>query len=172
MIERFESHQPSIAKTCWVHPTAVVIGQVIVGAESSIWPNVTLRGDEGKILIGSESNIQDGSTVHMTGGISDTLVGNRVTVGHNCILHGCIIEDEVLIGMGSIVMDNVRVGKGSYVGAGTLITAGKVIPPNSLVFGNPMQIKRTTNDRETAWIHYAWQHYVTNSRKYLESSPP
>jgi carbonic anhydrase/acetyltransferase-like protein (isoleucine patch superfamily) len=166
-IEDFEGFSPVISPSAWVHESAVVIGQVEIGDECSIWPNANLRADEGSIQIGAKSNIQDGTTVHMTGGLSVTRVGERVTVGHNCILHGCVIEDDVLIGMGTIVMDNAVVGTGSYIGAGTLITAGKVIPPNSLVFGNPMQIKRATSEKEVLWIQYAWEHYVKNSRKYL-----
>ena len=166
-IEDFDGISPVISSSAWIHKSAAVIGQVEIGEQCSIWPNANLRADEGSIHIGDYSNIQDGSTVHMTGGLSVTKVGARVTVGHNCILHGCIIEDDVLIGMGSIVMDNAVVGAGSYIGAGTLITAGKVIPPKSLVFGNPMQIKRATNEKEAMWIQYAWKHYVENSRKYL-----
>ena len=134
----------------------------------SVWPNVTIRADEGRISVGSDTNIQDGTTIHMTGGMSETHVGARVTVGHNCILHGCVIEDDVLIGMGSIIMDNVRIGKGSFIGAGTLITPGKDIPPGSFVRGNPMQIVRECGDREETWIAYAAQHYVDNMNVYKE----
>lgn len=166
MIQPFDGHHPDIADSAWVHPAAVVIGRVTLGADVSIWPNTTLRGDEGRIAIGAGSNIQDGTTVHMTGGRSETMVGERVTVGHNCILHGCVIEDDVLIGMGSIVLDNARVGRGSYIGAGTLVTGDKVIPPGSLVFGNPMRIVRPCGEREAEWIAYAWKHYVDNARKH------
>jgi gamma-carbonic anhydrase len=169
MIESFESHNPSIDKTAWVHSTAVVIGRVTLGADVSIWPNTTLRGDDANIVIGDHSNIQDGTTVHMTGGVSETIVGRRVTVGHNCILHGCRIEDDVLIGMGSIIMDNVKVGAGSFIGAGTLIPPGKEIPPKSFVRGNPMQIVRDCGPREATWIDYSWQHYVENGRKHASS---
>ena len=166
MIQAHDGARPEIDASAFVHPTAVIIGRVRLGADVSIWPNTTLRGDEGAITIGEGTNIQDGTTLHMTGGLSETVVGRRVTVGHNCILHGCIIEDDVLIGMGSIVMDNARVGAGSYVGAGTLITAGKVIPPGSLAFGNPMRVVRPVNAREREWIAHAWSHYIENARKY------
>ena len=169
-IEDFDGFSPVISSSAWIHESAVVIGRVAIGDACSIWPNANLRADEGSIEIGAHSNIQDGSTVHMTGGLSVTKVGERVTVGHNCILHGCTIEDDVLIGMGTIVMDNAVVGSGSYIGAGTLITAGKVIPPNSLVFGNPMQIKREVNEKEAMWIQYAWKHYVETSGKYAARS--
>lgn len=166
MIEPFDGTHPTLGEGAWVHPAAVVIGRVTLGADVSVWPNATLRGDEGRIVIGDGSNIQDGTTVHMTGGRSETIVGARVTVGHNCILHGCVIEDDVLIGMGAIVLDNARVGRGCYIGAGTLITGDKVIPPGSLVFGNPMRVVRPCGAREAEWIDYAWRHYIDNARKH------
>jgi carbonic anhydrase/acetyltransferase-like protein (isoleucine patch superfamily) len=168
VLETFDGHTPVVDPTAWLHRTAVVIGKVTIGRNCSVWPHATLRGDEGTITIGDDTNIQDGTTVHMTGGESDTVVGSRVTVGHNCILHGCIVEDDVLIGMGTTILDNTVIGRGSYIGAGTLITGGKTIPPGSLVFGNPMRIVRPVNDRETGWIDYAWRHYVEGSRKYAK----
>ncbi len=165
-VEPFDGHHPVIDPSAWVHKSAVIIGQVTLGARCSVWPHATLRGDEGFIRVGDDTNIQDGTTVHMTGGESDTIVGSRVTVGHNCILHGCTVEDDVLIGMGSLVMDGVVVGTGSYVGAGTLITGGKIIPPGSMVFGNPMRIMRAVDAREREWIAYAWKHYVDGAQKY------
>ena len=125
-----------------------------------------MRADEGRIIIGESTNIQDGSTVHMTGGVSDTVVGRRVTIGHMCLLHGCTIEDDVLIGMGSIIMDNAVIGRGSFIGAGTLITPNKVIPPNSFVRGRPFEIVRPCGEREAQWIEYSWAHYVKNSKVY------
>ena len=166
MIPGFDGHEPQVDADAWVHASAVVIGKVELGPDCSIWPNTTIRADEGRVIIGAGSNIQDGTTIHMTGGWSETTVGERVTVGHNCILHGCTIADDVLIGMGTIIMDNVEIGTGSYIGAGTLVTAGKKIPPNSFAYGNPMKIVRETDEREKGWIDYAWRHYVENSKKY------
>ena len=166
MIQSFKEYTPEVHQSAWVHESAVVIGRASLAADVSIWPNVTIRADEGRIVIGEGTNIQDGTTIHMTGGLSETLVGKHVTVGHNCLLHGCIIEVDILIGMGSIIMDNARIGQGSFIGAGTLITPGKVIPPGSFVRGNPMQIVRACGDRESTWIDYAWQHYVENMREY------
>ena len=170
MIEVFDGHKPVLKDSTWVHNSAVVIGKVSLGDDVSIWPNTTLRGDDAEINIGAGSNIQDGTTVHLTGGVSETRVGQRVTVGHNCILHGCTIEDDVLIGMGSIIMDNVTVGRGSFIGAGTLIPPGKTIPPGSFVRGNPMQIVRECGPREETWIDYSWRHYVENARKYADNT--
>ena len=165
-IESHDGNDPEIDPTAFVHRSAVVIGRVRIGADCSIWPQVTLRGDEGEIVIGSGTNIQDGSTVHMTGGLSATYVGERVTIGHNCIILGCRVEDDSLIGMGSLIMDNVVIGRGSYIGAGTLITGGKIIPPGSLVFGNPYRVVRPVSAKETDWIAYAWRHYRDNALKY------
>ena len=165
-VESIEGHTPHIPASAWVHGTAAVIGQVRLGERVSVWPQATLRGDEGVIEVGDDTNIQDGTTVHMTGGLSHTRIGARVTVGHNCIIHGCTIEDDCLIGMGSIIIDNAVIGAGSVIGAGTLVTAGKIIPPGSLVFGRPMQIVRPVNDKERAQIHHGWTHYVERSRVY------
>ena len=166
--ESFDGIWPTIDPTAWVHSRATVIGDVTLGAEVSIWPNATLRGDEGRIIIGPGSNIQDGSTVHLTGGMSETMVGARVTVGHNVILHGCIVEDDCLIGMGAVLLDNARIGAGSFIGAGTLIPPGKIIPPGSFVVGNPFRIIRPCGPREAEWIAHGCQHYIEQARKYRE----
>lgn len=166
IIQPYDGEWPAIAASAYVHPAAVIIGRVTLGEQVSVWPNATLRGDENRIVIGDESNIQDGTTVHTTGGWSETVVGRRVTVGHNCILHGCRIADDCLIGMGSIIMDNVEIGAGSYIGAGTLISPGKVIPPGSFAFGNPVRVIREVGDREREWIAHGWQHYVEQAGKY------
>lgn len=137
-----------------------------IGPEASVWPNCTLRADEGEIVIGAQSNVQDGTTIHMFGGRSNTYIGERVTVGHNCILHGCLIADEVLIGMGSLLMDNCSVGAGSYIGAGTMITADKVIPPRSLAYGWPFHVRRPTNDAERDWIERGWRTYLQRASEY------
>jgi carbonic anhydrase/acetyltransferase-like protein (isoleucine patch superfamily) len=129
---------------------------------------VTLRGDEGRIVIGEGTNIQDGTTVHMTGGMSHTLVGKHVTVGHNCILHGCQIGDNALIGMGSIVLDNAKIGEGVLVGAGSLITQNKEFPPHTLVFGNPAPGQARADNKEREDLGYSWRHYVEHAEKYRQ----
>jgi carbonic anhydrase/acetyltransferase-like protein (isoleucine patch superfamily) len=160
MIQRFKDFEPQLGEDAFVHPAAVVIGQVTLGARANVWPNATLRADEGPIVIGEDTNIQDGSTVHMTGGWSETHVGARVTVGHNVILHGCTVEDDCLIGMGAIILDGVTVGKGSFIGAGSLIPPNKTIPPGSFVVGNPYKIIRQCGSREALWIKHGAEHYV------------
>lgn len=160
MLQNFKEFTPELGPDAFVHPAAVVIGQVTLGARVNIWPNATLRADEGPIVIGDDTNIQDGSTVHMTGGWTTTHVGARVTVGHNVILHGCTVEDDCLIGMGAIILDGVTIGAGSFVGAGSLIPPNKTIPPGSFVLGNPGRVMRACGPREAKWIEHAWAHYV------------
>ena len=166
LIQKLGKLKPQIDPTAWVHPSAVIIGNVTIGPRSSIWPHVTIRGDEGSVRIGSDTNIQDGTTIHMTGGMSNVSVGDRVTVGHNCILHGCIIESDILVGMGSIILDNARVEKGAFMGAATLVTGNKIVPENAYVLGNPMRIVKQAGEREKTWIAYAWKHYAENAIKY------
>ena len=166
MIQQVGNKRPQIDPTAWVHPSAVIIGDVTIGARSSIWPHVTIRADEGRVSIGADTNIQDGTTIHMTGGISNVTVGDRVTVGHNCILHGCIIEDDILIGMGSIILDNARLENGAFMGAATLVTGNKIVTKNQYVLGNPMRVVKQAGEREKTWIAYAWKHYAENAARY------
>ena len=166
MIHDFEEHSPVIHPEAFVHPDATLIGQVELGARTSVWPGVVMRGDMGRIAIGDETSIQDGTICHLTEGWSETLIGNRVTVGHRVILHGCIVEDECLIGMGAILLDNVRIGKGSLIGAGALLTAGTEIPPGSVVMGAPGKVIRSAGERERAMIDGGWPTYVDHAERY------
>lgn len=168
-IEDFDGVMPKCGQQVFVHRTAAVIGQVELGDRVNIWPQVTLRADEGSIKIGNDSNIQDGTTIHMTGGYSETMIGARVTVGHMCLLHGCKIGDDCLIGMGTILLDNCEIGSGSYVAAGSMITGGKKIPPNSFVMGRPgsLVIKDIPAIRQQEKA-YSWRHYVELASKYLK----
>lgn len=167
MLEAFEGKFPEIAADAFVHEAAVVIGEVQIGSQSSVWPNVTLRGDDGPIIIGAQTSIQDGTTIHCTEGWSKTIVGNRVTVGHNVILHGCTIEDDVLIGMGAIVMDNVRVESGAMVAAGAVVPPNKVIKSGTVVAGNPFKVLRELRVTDKQMIEMGWREYVTRTAQYL-----
>lgn len=166
-LESFLEHHPRVAAGAFVHAAATVIGDVEVGARSSIWPAVVLRGDDGPIRIGAETSIQDGSVVHMTSGLSEVSVGARVTVGHKVILHGCTVEDECLIGMGAIVLDNARIGRGSLVGAGALVLGNTQVPPGSLVLGSPAKVIRPVGEKERAMIEQGWREYVERAEQYL-----
>jgi carbonic anhydrase/acetyltransferase-like protein (isoleucine patch superfamily) len=165
-LERWKHHAPNVAPTAFVHETAVVIGEVSIGAESSIWPGAVLRGDDGAIAIGEQTSIQDLSVIHATTGWSKTTIGARVTVGHRVILHGCTVEDECLIGMGAILLDNCVIGRGSVIGAGALVTVGQVIPPGSLVLGMPAKVVRACGDKERGMIEMGWREYVERTHEY------
>ncbi len=160
MIEAFDGRVPVIEEGAWVHPSAVVIGDVHLAAGSSVWPTAVLRGDMGPVRVGRDSNLQDGVICHDTTDLSETLVGERVTVGHGAILHGCRIEDDCLIGMGAIVMDNVRVGTGSFVAAGALVPPGREIPPRSFVLGAPARVLRPAGPAEEEAIALGWRSYA------------
>ncbi|MEU2157063.1 gamma carbonic anhydrase family protein [Streptomyces sp. NPDC019396] len=139
--------QPRIDPGAYVAPTSVVIGEVALAAGSSIWYHAVLRGDCGPIVIGVDSNVQDNCTVHVDPGFPVT-VGERVTVGHNAVLHGCTVEDDVLIGMGATVLNGAHIGAGSLVAAQALVPQGMRVPPGSLVAGVPAKVRRELTDEE------------------------
>ena len=130
-----------------MHPDAIVLGDVTLGARVSVWPTAVIRGDTGRIVIGDESNVQDGTIIHVDHGFPTT-IGRRVAMGHRAIVHGATIDDECLIAMGAILLNGVRVGSGSIVGAGAVCREGMVIPPNSLVLGVPARVVRVTTAEE------------------------
>ncbi|MEQ1722080.1 MAG: gamma carbonic anhydrase family protein [Pseudobdellovibrio sp.] len=153
-------HTPKIGSDVFLAEGAKVIGDVKIGDRSSVWFNTTLRGDVMPITIGSETNIQDGSTLHGTFGKYACEVGDRVTIGHNVVLHGCKIGTRSLIGMGSIVMDGAEIGEFSVVGAGSLVTEGKKFPPRSLIVGRPAVLKRPLNEDELKFLEQSADNYL------------
>jgi gamma-carbonic anhydrase len=157
---------PILGRDVYIAPGAYVIGNVTIGDESSVWFGAVLRGDVGAIVIGARSNVQDLSVVHMTGGVSNTRIGDDVTVGHGVTLHGCDIGHRCLIGMGSILLDGVRVGDDSVIGAGSLITPRMVIPAGSLVLGRPAKVLRPATAAERRLGIDGAAHYVENAKKY------
>jgi carbonic anhydrase/acetyltransferase-like protein (isoleucine patch superfamily) len=138
---------PRIDPTAYVHPAAFVCGDVELGPRVSIWPTAVVRGDTDRIVIGADSNVQDGTVIHVDRGVPTT-IGARVAIGHRAIVHGATVEDDVLIGMGAVVLNRVRVGSGSIVGAGALCPEGMQVPPNSLVVGVPGRVVRQTTEAE------------------------
>ena len=166
MQEPFEAHHPQIDPAAFVHAAAVIIGEVSIGPESSVWPTATLRGDDGPIRIGAKTSIQDGTVIHNTEGVSVTTVGDRVTVGHRVILHGCTVEDDCIIGMGSVILDNAVIERGSIVGAGAVVPPGKRVAAGSVVVGNPMKLLRPCTERDTEFIGYSWREYVKRVAQY------
>ena len=151
-IDPYKGHIPVIDEEVWVDPDAVIIGEVRLRRRSNIWPGVVLRGDQGGIDIGEETSIQDGTIAHATLGRSVTRVGDRCTVGHRVILHGCTIGDNVLVGMGATIMNGAVIGENSIIGAGALITEGKNFPPYSLILGAPARASKTLDPAVTAQI--------------------
>ncbi|MCK6502343.1 gamma carbonic anhydrase family protein [Myxococcota bacterium] len=167
MIEPYLHHHPQVDPEAWVHPQAVVIGDVRIGAQSTVWPGCVLRGDQGSIDIGRQTSIQDGTVVHATLGTSVTVVGSGCVVGHRVILHGCHVEDDCLVGMGAILLDNCRIGRFSIIGAGAVVPVGRVIPPRSLVLGIPGRVVRQVSDREIEEsIHHGRDEYLRLCRDY------
>ncbi|EDY22101.1 ferripyochelin binding protein [Chthoniobacter flavus Ellin428] len=166
-LQRHLDATPRIHSTAFVAPGADVIGDVTLEEESSVWFQSVLRGDINRIVIGPRSNIQDGSVVHLADDYG-TYVGELVTVGHKAILHACTIGDEVLVGMGAIVLDGAEIGARSIIGAGALVTGGKKIPPGSLVLGSPAKVVRTLTLEEQAGIKVWAEKYVALSKQYRE----
>lgn len=166
MIQSFHGIAPRIHPSAWVHPAATVIGDVELGAEVSVWPGAVLRGDMNPIRIGARSNIQDGAVVHNTHDLSVTVVGERVTVGHNAVLHGCRVADGCLIGMGSTLLDNAEIGADCLIGAGALVPVGRVIPPESMVLGLPARVVRPITRSEREELDEAWRIYVGHARRW------
>ena len=141
----------AIHPTAFIHPQAVVLGDVTLGARVSVWPTAVLRGDSDRIAVGDESNVQDGSVLHADSGLP-ALVGARVAIGHRAIVHGAVVEDGCLIGMGSVVLNGARVGAGSIIGAGAVVTEGMQIPPRSLVLGVPARVVKPVTPEMTARV--------------------
>jgi len=160
MIRSFQNRQPQIAPSAYVDPQAVVIGDVVIGEDSSVWPCAVLRGDYHSIHIGARTSIQDGCVFHIQGESYPLSVGDEVTVGHGVILHGCTVESHCLIGMGAILLNGSRIGSGSIVAAGTLIPERMEIPPGSLVMGVPGKVRRAITAAERAEIARSAEHYV------------
>ena len=158
-----DNASPQVDPSAWVAPGAVLAGDVTVGAEASIWYATVVRGDGDAIVIGARTNIQDGCVLHTDPGLR-LVVGERVSVGHRAVLHGGVIEDEVLVGMGSIVMNGARIGSGSLVAAGALVTEGTQVPPRSLVVGAPAKVRRQLTDDEVAMVGHNADHYLAVAR--------
>ena len=157
-----------IHPSAFVHPLAYVTGDVTLGARVSIWPFASLRGDSDAIVIGDDTNVQDGCVVHCDDGVP-THIGNRVGIGHRAIVHGATIEDDVLIAMGAVLLNGVRVSTGSIIGAGAVVREGFVVPPNSLVLGVPGRIVRETTNDERARIARAVASYIALQERYRTS---
>jgi len=165
MIISYKDKTPKIAPSAFVAENAVVIGDVEIGENSSVWFGCVIRCEENKIVIGKNTNIQDLTTIH-TDHCCSVIIGDNVTVGHNVVLHGCEIGNNVLIGMGSIIMNRSKIGDNCLIGAGSLITQDMVIPPNTLVFGRPAKVIRELTPEEIKKIAISAKEYIELSNEY------
>ena len=170
MIRAFQGIQPVIPKSAYIEDTAVVIGDVVIGEDCSVWFHAVVRGDVNYIRIGDRTNVQDLCMLHVTHDTHPLVIGSDVTIGHNVVLHGCTVKDRVLIGMGAIIMDGAVIGEDCVVGAGALVTENAVVPPRSLVLGSPAKVKRPVTGKELAWIKESAQNYIQYAQQYLSNS--
>ena len=172
MIDSFLGRAPRLGAHVYVAGTAAVVGDVTLGDGASVWFGASLRGDVHWIEVGAGSNVQDNATVHVSRGTHPCQIGEGVTVGHNAVVHGCTVEDDVLIGMGAVVLDGAVIGAGSLVGAGALVTQNTAVPPRSLVIGAPARVARALSDEEVERSRANAAHYVRMSRMYLGLDAP
>lgn len=168
MIRPFSDRWPSIPETCYVDDSAQVIGDVELGEGASVWMNAVLRGDVHCIRVGARSNVQDNAVLHGQRGVWPVVVGEGCTIGHGAIVHGCVLEDDVLVGMGAIVMNGARVGAGSIVAAGAVVTEGMQVPPGSLVAGVPGTVRRALGEADLELIRTYARNYIDYTAMYLQ----
>jgi len=169
-IRPYRGKRPQIAASAYIDPAAVVIGDVVIGEDSSAWPCSVIRGDVHYVRIGARTNIQDGSVLHVMRDEYALILGDDVTIGHSVTLHGCTIESRCLIGMGAVLLNGVVVGSGSIVAAGTLLTERTVIPPGSLVVGSPGKVRRALSEIDKASIDAYARRYVQYKEIYRSES--
>lgn len=167
MVRSFNEISPKVHETAFVTDDAIVIGDVEIGEDASVWFGSIIRGDVNYIRIGARTNIQDMTVIHVSSNTHATVIEDEVTVGHRVVLHGCHVEHGCLIGIGAILMDGVRVGAQSLVAAGTLLTPGTQIPPRSMVMGSPGRVRRELTEDEIAYLDRSWQNYVELKKHYL-----
>ena len=165
MIYSYKGKKPTIADSAFIADYVTITGDVTIGEESSIWHQTTIRGDVSPTVIGNRVNIQDSSVLHQSRG-NALIIEDNVSVGHQCILHGCIIRKDALIGMGSIISDGVEIGEGAFIGAGSLVTPGKKIPPNTLAVGRPAKVVRDLTEKDREYLAYIVEDYVMKGKEY------
>lgn len=167
MIIPFQNKNPVVAASALVVDSAQVIGDVVIGEQSSVWFNAVIRGDVNYVRIGNRTNIQDGCVLHVARETYPLIIGDEVTVGHNVTLHACTVRSRCLIGMGAIIMDGVEVGENSIIGAGALVTSQTIIPPGSMVLGAPAKVKRELTQQEIQNILDSAANYASDIKKYI-----
>ena len=167
MLRPFRGRLPIVPSSCYVDPSAQVIGDVMLGEQASVWMHAVLRGDVHSIRVGARSNVQDNAVLHGQRGLWPVLVGAGCTIGHGAVVHGCVLEDDVLVGMGAIVLNGAQIGAGSILAAGAVVTEGAKIPPGSLVAGVPGTIRRALHAADQDLIRTYAQNYVEYTAMYL-----
>ena len=167
MLKPYRGVSPIVADNAFIEDTAMVIGDVVIGSDSSVWFHAVIRGDVHFIRIGHRTNIQDLSLLHVTHDSYPLTLGDDITIGHHVVLHGCTIRDRVLVGMGSIIMDGAVVEEDCIIGAGSLVTERMQIPPQSLVIGSPAKVKRSLTNDELLWIKESATNYTRYSQHYI-----
>lgn len=167
MILPFKDKNPQIDSSVYIVDSAVVVGDVVIGEESSVWFNAVVRGDVNYIRIGRRTNIQDGCVLHVSRKDYPLVIGDGVTVGHNVTLHACTIASNCLIGMGAVVMDGSDIGQNCIIGAGALVTPHTVISPGNMAIGSPAKVKRKLSEEEIQSIRDSAEHYVSDIQSYL-----
>lgn len=167
-IYELDGQAPQVAESAWVADSAQVIGAVTLGPDASVWFGTVVRGDTEEITIGAGSNIQDASVLHADHGMP-LVVGERVTVGHQVMLHGCTIGDESLIGIGAVILNGAKIGKHCLVGAGALVTEGKEFPDGSMILGSPAKVVRQLSPEQIEGLRRSAQHYIDNAQRFRAS---
>jgi len=167
MLRSFRGHTPTVPATCYIDPSAQLLGDVTLGDHCSVWLNAVLRGDVHSIRLGPGTNVQDCAVLHGMRGLHPVVIGAGCTIGHNATVHGCTLEDDVLIGMGALVLNGAHIGAGSIIAAGALVPEGMVVPPRSLVAGLPGKVRRPTTDADLALIRRYAANYLDYTRTYL-----
>jgi carbonic anhydrase/acetyltransferase-like protein (isoleucine patch superfamily) len=170
MLRSYQGIVPVVPASCYVDASAQVIGDVVLGEQASVWMNAVIRGDVNSIRIGAKSNVQDCAVLHGMRHLYPVIVGEMVTIGHNATVHGCVLEDAVLVGIGSTILNNARIGEGSIIAAGAVIPEQTVIPPNSLVAGVPGKVKKTLGDEDRKMILLYAQNYLDYTKIYLKEA--
>jgi gamma-carbonic anhydrase len=166
LLRAWGGKEPRLADSVWLADGAVVVGDVEIGPESSIWFGAIVRGDVNHVRIGARTNVQDCSVLHVTSRTHPTVVGDDVTIGHRVTLHGCTVKDRCLVGIAAVVMDGAVVGEDAMVGAGSLVPPGMVVPPRTLAVGSPARVKRDLTPDEIAWFRTSATHYAGYAAQY------
>ena len=168
LIKSVRGHHPQFGDNCWYADNATIVGEVIMGRDCTVWFNAVIRGDVNSITIGDRTNIQDGAVIHCTYQRHKTVIGNNVSIAHNAVVHGCTLEDNVLIGMGAIVMDGATIGTGSIVAAGAIVTQNTIVPPGSIYAGNPARLLKAVSPEQAEIFSRTAKNYVMYANWFKE----